>query len=327
MNKKVFVVIPTIRNLDFLRSWRSEFKQTVGIIVEDRLKKEISIPKNCFEKVYHYCWQDIERELGENSWIISRKNSGIRCFGFLKAFNLGADIIVTLDDDCYPVGNNFVKTHLENLISYAPEKWFSTFPHLEFNFTRGYPYKVRNKYPVVLSHGLWSGSIDLDAKTEIDLKEKLDIPSFNMPIRQFIPFGVYFPMCSMNLAFRREIVPLTYFPLMGEDVKGNKWGYDRYDDIWAGIFAKKIMDYLKMAVVVGSPLVKHIKKSNISKNFKREKSGMKTNEYLWQEVDRVKLTKDNVMGCYKELIEKINFPKEDYFKILKKAMRLWISMF
>ena len=103
INRDVFIVIPTIRNLDFLESWRDEFKDCIGIIVEDHHSKEIMTPQKYFEKVFNYSWEDIDKELGEDSWIISRKNSGIRCYGFLKAWQMGAEVIITLDDDCYQI--------------------------------------------------------------------------------------------------------------------------------------------------------------------------------------------------------------------------------
>ena len=50
MNKKVALVIPTIRNLDFLKSWKDEFGDCIGIIVEDHPQKEIKTPNKYFKK-------------------------------------------------------------------------------------------------------------------------------------------------------------------------------------------------------------------------------------------------------------------------------------
>ena len=131
----------------------------------------------------------------------------------------------------------------------------------------------------------------------------------------------------MNLAFRREVTPLMYFPLMGEDKNGNKWGYDRFDDIWAGIFSKKIMDHLGYGVMNGAPFVEHRKASDPFKNLIKEATGIEVNEKIWLEVDRVKLTSGNVIDSYRELIKKVDFPKTDYFVSLKKAILLWIELF
>ena len=60
--------------------------------------------------------------------------------------------------------------------------------------------------------------------------------------------------------------------------------------------------------------------------MKKEKSGMKVNEYLWQEVDKIKLTKGSFKECYRELAEKLNI-KNEYFKKLKKSMIIWSELF
>lgn len=322
---RTFLVIPTIRNLDFLSAWGSLLNESHLIIIEDHKTKQIDAPKNAFKDTLHFTWDDIHRDFGRDEWIFSRQNAGIRSYGFWKAYTLGADVIITIDDDCYPTDEDFVTQHVDNLQSRAPEGWFATFPHPKYMFTRGFPYGNRNKLKTVISHGLWSNKMDMDAKTQLATGD-VNMPPYP-PIRQFIPIGVYFPMSSMNLAFVREITPLMYFPLMGKDPQGNAWGYDRFDDIWAGIFAKKIIDHLGRAVVSGSPFVEHKKASDPQKNLIKERSGLRINEGLWKLVDDTRLTKTSPAACYRELAEKIRFPKEDYFDHLRRAMIIWSQLF
>ncbi|MCL5797593.1 MAG: hypothetical protein M1366_02220 [Patescibacteria group bacterium] len=324
--KKIAIVIPTIRNLDFLKYWKNHFYNCAGFIIEDHKSKEINTPKKYFQKVYHYTWQDIDNELGKNSWIISRKNAGIRSFGFLKAFQLKADIVITLDDDCYPVtGQNFINEHVENLSLSAPDGWYPTYPHRQYYYTRGIPYAIRGKREVVVSHGLWKNILDFDAPTQL-LHQDLSIPD-SFPFIEFVPKGYLFPMCSMNLAFKSKITPLMYFPLMGYDPLGNHWGYDRFDDIWAGMFAKKIIDHLGMAVVNGSPFVDHKKASDVFQNLKKEAKGIETNEFLNSQLAHLILKSTALVDCYEELVEKVKFPKDDYFKNLRTAMKIWAKLF
>jgi len=322
---KTFLVIPTVRDLSFLSQWGNEFAGCELIIVEDRPHKDIRVPGKGFQSVYHYDWSDIRRDFGKDEWIFSRRNAGIRSYGFWKAYQKGADIIVTLDDDCYPVDKNFIKQHQNNLQSFAPEGWFATFPHPKHMFTRGFPYANRNKLKVVVSHGLWSNKIDMDAKTQLQIGD-VNIAPYPA-IRQFVPGGHYFPMSTMNLAFTREAVPLMYLPLMGRDPADTPWGYDRFDDIWAGVFAKKILDHLGLAVVNGSPFVEHRKASDAHKNLIKERTGMKINETLWKAVERVALTKNSPVACYREFSQKIVFPKKVYFSKLRVAMTAWSSLF
>jgi reversibly glycosylated polypeptide / UDP-arabinopyranose mutase len=326
MDMNIFIVVPTIRSLDFLMVWKDEFSRCTLIVVEDHPSREIVSPTKGFKKIYHYCWEDIRKDFGEDEWIFSRCNAGIRSYGFWKAYTLGADMVITLDDDCYPVEKEFVRRHVDNLSTKAPDKWFTTFPHPSYMYTRGFPYKNRNTYKVVISHGLWSNKMDLDAKTQHSLPEDYACDPY-FDIRQFVPFGNYFPMSSMNLAFAREVVPLMYFLLMGTDKHSVPWGFDRYDDIWCGVIAKKILDHLKLAVVNGSPFVEHRKASLVRDNLEKEKAGLVTNETLWRSVDNVVLTKKTIVGCYKELIAKVQFPDETYFHTVKKAMLVWIKLF
>jgi len=321
----IALVIPTIRDLTFLSSWNNQFKTCDLFIIEDHAKKEITIPKGIYKSIHHYDWSDIQNDFGKNEWIFSRQNAGIRSYGFWKAYKSGADIIITIDDDCYPVDRDFVKRHEKNLSLSAPVSWTTTYPHPDFLFTRGVPYRLRNKQTVVISHGLWTNQIDLDAQTQKKLPP-IDLPPYP-PMLQFIPKGLYYPMCSMNLAFRRNVTPLMYFPLMGKAPDGSSWGFDRFDDIWAGIFAKKIIDHLGLSAVNGSPFVEHRKASDIAKNLKKEKRGIAINEILWKLVDDVHLTKRTPAACYTELAEKIKFPNTPYFLKLKKAMKIWAKVF
>ncbi|MBP9814114.1 hypothetical protein KBC80_02870 [Candidatus Woesebacteria bacterium] len=321
----IFLVIPTIRSLSFLSEWKEQFKECSLIIVEDHKEKEIVAPTSGFRDIYHYCWKDIRQEMQENEWIFSRQNAGIRSYGFWKAHELGADVVITLDDDCFPVGEGFVDQHVSNLLDKAPSHWFPTFPHPSYMFTRGFPYAVRGTLPVLVSHGLWSNKMDMDAKTQLAIGD-VNVLAYP-PLRQFVPSGYYFPMSSMNLAFTRQAIPLMYFPLMGKDPNGVSWGYDRYDDIWAGIFVKKIVDHLGFAVVNGSPFVEHKKASDPEVNLVKEKEGMLENEKLWKEVSRVTLTGTTVKECFEELLCAKFFEKSDYFRKLQKAMRIWVALF
>jgi len=295
------------------------------LIVEDHDARSIIVPKKGYRSVSHFCWQDIRKDFGKDEWIFSRHNAGIRSYGFWKAWRDGADIIMTLDDDCYPVDNDFIKRHVTNLSLKAPKNWVGTFPHPDFMFTRGFPYSVRDAYPIMVSHGLWSKNLDLDGKTQ------KKFPGLNIApypsMASFVPKGQYFPMCSMNLAFRKEVTPLMYFPLMGKDPDGRAWEFDRFDDIWAGIFAKKIMDHLGYGVANGSPFVEHRKASDPDGDIQREKQGLPMNEKLWTWVDSVILTKKTPASCYLELAQKIIFPKTRYFMKLRDAMIIWANMF
>ena len=85
------IVIPTIRNLDFLEQWRPFFQRYHLIVVQDGdPKRTVKVPSGFDYELYTRL--DIERILGEKSWCISFKDSACRCFGYmvrsLTAYNL-----------------------------------------------------------------------------------------------------------------------------------------------------------------------------------------------------------------------------------------------
>src|SRR5713226_3359616 len=99
---KAAIVVPTIREscvTEFLASWRNEFAAHLVIVVEDNPEKTFDISG---PNIRHFCWADIDRELGSSSWIIPRRTDCVRSFGYYQAHASGVDMIVTLDDDCYP---------------------------------------------------------------------------------------------------------------------------------------------------------------------------------------------------------------------------------
>ncbi len=315
---KITIVVPTIRQesiRQFLQKWGREFEDHTVLIVEDNPERTFDIAG---QNVLHFCWEDIEKELGKDSWIIPRRTDCVRSFGYFKAHQLGADVIITLDDDCYPLpGNSFVKKHVEALTTQAhSDAWISTGNGV---LPRGIPYRnLQRSVECVINHGLWTNVPDFDAVTQL-VNSRLNL-KFE-PISQVVPKGMYFPMCGMNLAFKREVVPAMYFLLMGKD-----WPFDRFGDIWAGIFVKKICDHLGYGVKSGDPLIEHQRASNVWANLRKELPGYEVNETLWQAVDAVVLTRETFRECYRELAQKLPMDG-DYWDSLKRAMTIWSELF
>jgi hypothetical protein len=321
----IYVVIPTNRSVNFLSSWGSEFSNATILIIEDSSKKSISIPNVPCKKIIHISHEEIIKDVGVVDWIFPRHSAAVRSYGFYKAYQNGADMVVTLDDDCYFYEENFLDKHAENLSYTMPKHWFPTFPYPDHMYTRGFPYEVRDKMPVALSHGLWVGIPDFDGITQLKNPQYRTeiLPSSRYPI----PVGYYFPMSSMNIAFKREIVPLMYQALMGTDEDNVSWGFDRFDDIWCGVFAKKILDHLGLGVINGLPHVLHKRASNPHTNVLKESTGMKVNEELWTRVNNISLTKNTPNDCYRELNKKLDYPDHPYFVKLRKAINLWLHLF
>ncbi|KAK6129004.1 hypothetical protein DH2020_037258 [Rehmannia glutinosa] len=221
------IVIPTIRNLDFLEMWRPFFEPYHLIIVQD----------------------------GDPTKTI--KDSACRCFGYMVSKK---KYIFTIDDDCFvakdPSGQqiNALQQHIKNLLCPSTPLFFNTLydPFREgADFVRGYPFSLREGVPTAVSHGLWMNIPDYDAPTQ--LVKPLERNTRYVDAVLTIPKGTLFPMCGMNLAFDRDLIgPAMYFGLMGD---GQPIG--RYDDMWAGWCIKVICDHLGLGVKTGLPYIWH----------------------------------------------------------------------
>lgn len=202
--------------------------------------------------------------------LITNFSAAVRNVGFAFVARYLADVeyIVTLDDDETPIGDP-IQAHVEQLGRKVPISWMSTAVE---EYMRGFPYEVRTEAPVMLSHGVWRGVYDWDAPSQL-LKGNKAVEFYKGPI----PKGALFPMCGMNLAFRRELLPYMYFAPVG-----NFKGAERFDDIFAGIEIKKDLDRLGWAVVTGYAECQHDRASNVFTSLQREAVGIGKNEEYWQ---------------------------------------------
>ncbi|CAN6809942.1 unnamed protein product [Brassica oleracea] len=339
------IVIPTIRNLDFLEMWRPFFEKYHLIIVQDGdPSRTINIPKGFDYELYNR--NDINRILGPKSSCISFKDSACRCFGYMVSKK---KYIYTIDDDCFvakdPSGKeiNALEQHIKNLLTPSTPHFFNTLydPYgAGADFVRGYPFSMREGAITAVSHGLWLNIPDYDAPTQLVKPLERNSRKFYLPLKSLnnevvllyvdavmtIPKGTLFPMCGMNLAFDRELIgPAMYFGLMGD---GQPIG--RYDDMWAGWCVKVICDHMGWGVKTGLPYIWHSKASNPFVNLRKEYNGI-----FWQEeaipfFQSVTLPKEctSVQQCYMELAKlvKEKLGKVDpYFTKLADGMNTWIE--
>ncbi|MBA0590247.1 hypothetical protein Gorai_018961 [Gossypium raimondii] len=166
------IVIPTIRNLDFLEMWRPFFQPYHLIIVQDGdPSKTIKVPPGFDYELYNR--NDINKILGPKASCISFKDSACRCFGYMVSKK---KYIFTIDDDCFvakdPSGKavNALEQHIKNLLCPSTPFFFNTLydPFREgADFVRGYPFSLREGVPTAVSHGLWLNIPDYDAPTQL----------------------------------------------------------------------------------------------------------------------------------------------------------------
>lgn len=270
----IAVVVPTVRKEcfdSFMDNWTHLFikHNVLLLVVVDGEDPQL--------KVYRH-WQEYDAMMEwktaslscypELKEFVFNKNDGVRNFGFYYAhtFIPEPDIIITLDDDTKPIGDP-IQDHIDALDKLVPTSWMST----ASEYMRGFPYCVREEAEVVLSHGVWEGVKDWDAPTQLVNGNK-DVTFY----KGAIPKGVYYPMCGMNIAFKRKMLPYMYFAPMGYKV-----GMDRFADIWLGITSKRVVDEKGWAVVSGYAKVQHDRASNVWKNLQKEVRGLELNEVFW----------------------------------------------
>jgi hypothetical protein len=283
MGKSIAVVVPTCRpelyQKTFLPAWQELFdKHNVCLLTVFDHENRDKIKLNDM---------GIREVMGKNIDLIYNRNAGIKNVGFACiAKNLPeVEYIIALDDDVKPIGDP-IQDHIDVLNARVPISWMP----VGNVYTRGFPYGVRQEAEVVLSHGVWDGCPDLDAPTQL-IRGNTPMNFFRMPI----PKGVYYPMCEMNIAFKRKMLPYMYL-----SPASDSFGFNRNDDIWCGIESKREIDKHGWAVVTGCSTVYHERASNIWASLKREARFIELNETYWQGEE-----------------------KDPYFKIYREKRRRW----
>ncbi len=274
------LVIPSNREAclhKFLAAWQGVGGWDEVILIEDTPTCTFDVKVD-----RRYAHEDIARIVGDDAWIFSKGDSARRCFGLLAAYHAGADYVLTLDDDCFPIDGQppLMTAHIAAMSGFL--RWQTSCNGLR---VRGIPYKNLGKLPPTAAHvGLWQGVPDLDGKMQLQWEAEGRGYFHPPPGAAIIPHGQYLPVCGMNLCIRRDAIPLFYFPLMGEGQP-----YRRFDDIWAGVIAKKICDHLGWHISVGEPFVEHRRASDARANAEKEAPGVDANESFWEAVDGIEL--------------------------------------
>jgi hypothetical protein len=360
---KPFLIIASINELNNLQPLVEELKSTgTKVIVVDEGNMSIrernrklltDVDVRYFGSVERTSWfkgkfgSDYEKYLA----IIPERAHAETSFGFLVAYEEGADFIIELDDDVFI--NSLVPGHQYNLYGNkgttvsSPSRWYNTLDAIEMDtpgkfFPRGHPYDSATRTEeyqwkdaggeCILNMGHWLGNPDFDAMTILyhgGMDGRCGVKGTELKKEKVIvDYRTYFAVCSMNTSFRREAVPAMYQLYM------NTMSIDRFDDIWSGIFLKRIADLFGDKVCLGKPAGTHDKRPrNVFKDLKKEMDGMVLNETLWQMID------GDISGhCYSDayismvdMLEKnlANIADESYRKFMQLQagnMRLWVDI-
>jgi hypothetical protein len=324
--------IPTFLEMwtPILHSDVAEDRQISLFIHEDRKESTLTeLVQPPGVRLVVTCQAEINTILGSHEWIIPRNSGACRSFPMYLAWKAGCDFIVTLDDDCHPErlgSGDFIKTHLA---AFELDRWFRTIGDAD---ARGVPYGERGSLPVLLNHGLWTDVPDLDAPTSLQHQKK-PISVVLRACREVVPPGQWFTLCGMNVCYRRAAIPAAYNLLMGQAYGG----IDRFDDIWSGLFLKKIADHLGLYITSGVPFVRHSRASDPFVNLRKEALGIHLHEYFWRHIAAAELHGvQSIAASYRELALCVRaFPTAcpeapcppNYFEHLAEAMGCWLELF
>lgn len=271
---KIAIVIPTIRPelmTPFIDAWKDLFRkhEVDLILVIDGNEPKIEYIPYGLKRSVKYGVED-NPTITPPEGCVTNHYTGVVNLGYAYVYKylLDVEYIMTFHDDETPIGDP-IQDHINALNMRVPISWFSP----SSVYMRGFPYEVREEAPVMFSHGVWNGVPDYDAPTQL-LTPKDYQPTF---FKGAIPKGALFPLCGMNLAFRREALPYVYFAPVSEYK-----GAERFDDIWGGIEIKKDFDRLNWAIVTGYSYVQHNRASNVYSNLIKEAVGIGKNEEYWK---------------------------------------------
>ncbi|HTL31293.1 MAG TPA: hypothetical protein VL282_18820 [Tepidisphaeraceae bacterium] len=284
----MIVVLPSNRSIN-LNHLAPLIEYGARFVIVDDSEGTIRIDHPQFEV---YNWGHRRKMLGALDIGYPRRNGASRDFGFYVAWkNSDPDeIIVALDDDCEVYHADFFAQVNDTLSS--RQRPVATCDGMHLNildlydgtsrqlFPRGFPYSARINYAgmqirpaesrkVRFCLGLWQGFFDVNA---ID---KIKGPAFVHPGAKLIHPSVIIErdklisVCSMNMQFRRELIPAVYQLPMHVEVMPN-WVVDRYGDIWGGFILKALMDRNGDVMAAGEPMINHLKDGNYTRNIWQE---------------------------------------------------------
>lgn len=349
---KACVIVPTVRKLKDLRLYLVNFGKYMhfpDILVIDENDRNRDENKRLVPNAEFYGVKERrewfrERGLEKFIEVIPKRSHAETSFGLLIAYERNYDMILFIDDDTFPLPGDFLGEHWNNLEDMSPllpahKKWVKATDY----YPRGYPYSERTvqtisamKGPseIVLNQGLWSGVPDMSA---IDLLFYGGVDGtlvLTSPVKNSytIPIGAYTPVCSMNLSFKPEIIPAFYQTYQGASV-GDVF-VDRFDDIWSGIFLKKVLDTLDKGMSVGRPFCFHDKAPrNVFDDVKAELDGIELNEVLWKIVDGCQLESAvDYTDAYRKLINELKGRLSEFGRFKKymefqlDKMSLWLDL-
>ena len=345
---KTTVVTTTIRVPTFLTAYyenAKHFGHEVDFIVAGDLKSDDNTRTFC-EGIpgCKYIGPIEQRRYLKDSPLetLPWNSPGRRNVAILMAYKLGADVIITLDDDNLATEYDAIGDHTFYLgLNKSPHlrrsntKWTNVCSllqernNVEF-YHRGYPpgqrWKenfidliVRGNRRVVVNAGLWAGDPDTDAITRLERPLHVDgLKPFASP-KIFLAPGTWSPFNCQNTALAREIIPAYFLnPMIG-----------RHDDIFAGYIINRLAEHFGHVIAFGTPLAFHDRSPHdLWKDLEQEQMGMQLTDGFVAALRDMKLTAKNYHEGFGQIIEGLeNWAGVHNMHTFMTHMRNWHEVF
>lgn len=252
-----------------------------------------------------------------------------RNLGYLRAWESGADVLISIDDDNYCRSeSDFITAHsvvgqpcgaFREVKLASGSEWLNicSLLHGDYDtpiYARGFPYSARGggqtaelgelRGPladqlVVANAGLWLDDPDVDAISRLALRPLVNSAD---DINAILGPDVWSPINTQNTALHRSAIPAYYYIRMGFPLRGMR--IDRFGDIWSGYFLQACARAVGEAVRVGAPVADHHRQThNLFLDLHQELAGIVLTEDLLPWLRELKLASDNYTGAYAELAD------------------------
>jgi hypothetical protein len=249
-----------------------------------------------------YLTPEVQDELyPELSEIIGWKTIQRRNIGFVYAYDNGADILATSDDDNIPydnwgdeifVGKEIEVDCYENKMSEAFDPisvtehkslWHRGFPIEYVHVKNNNEYKGKITRKILVQADFWDGDPDIDAICRISQKPIVKFKDFSpFCSTQIAPFN------SQNTFLAREVIPYyVVFPYLG-----------RMDDIWGSYV---LQYYFPNSVIYNKATVYQDRNiHNLVNNMMDEEIGYRDTLNLIRDLENIPRKEDNTLKIKKE---------------------------
>jgi len=362
---KTAIVMTTIHIPHLLEGYANNFRKyghkNIEFIVVGDLKTPTSVEKvikNIRQTGFEAEYLDITKQ---RKWMqqfpvleqmIPYNSDNRRNIGYLTAVERGADTIISIDDDNYVkeedylAGHQIVGTNQTLRTAESSNHWFNICSMLETEpkrtiYPRGFPYSKRWKDDahfttstgrVVINAGLWLSDPDVDAITNLSMPVKTI--AINSEQVMLAP-KTFATINTQNTAFHRDVLPCYYYIVMEKQINGHF--FNRYGDIWSGLFARRIVDQVGDRITFGHPLAEHRRNTHdLLKDFRDELWGVILTDEIVPVIESLHLTKRTYSEAYVELAEgleaaihssdKHSNDIKAYFSLITENIKTWVDV-